>query len=239
VSWCLQPSQLGCLRVRVVHDIRELVHSTRVPGDPSAPALVLRRAIRDQAKVAAQSWHPARTVKRRQLLIDPEILAYCAIMAAIGLVLLALTHRHEIVTAIRVAAPGLLTACLCFGAVAGYAIWYFLSGPRRIPNGIQPPGVIAAFRVDLLRPILRSTPQLTDPSGYLGIPLLIGLVILTVWWRKLGTIRFAVACACAAFLLSLGPHLTVDGHTLGIWLPEALFEHVRSWSTSSRSGSRA
>jgi len=161
-----------------------------------------------------------------QLLIDPEILAYCAIMAAIGLVLLALTHRHEIVTAIRVAAPGLLTACLCFGAVAGYAIWYFLSGPRRIPNGIQPPGVIAAFRVDLLRPILRSTPQLTDPSGYLGIPLLIGLVILTVWWRKLGTIRFAVACACAAFLLSLGPHLTVDGHTLGIWLPEALFEHV-------------
>ena len=35
-----------------------------------------------------------------------------------------------------------------------------------------------------------------------------------------------VAGVGAAFLVSLGPSLTVDGHTLGIWLPEALFEHV-------------
>jgi hypothetical protein len=27
-------------------------------------------------------------------------------------------------------------------------------------------------------------------------------------------------------LISLGPRLTADGHSLGIWLPEALFEHV-------------
>ncbi len=161
-----------------------------------------------------------------QLLIDPEILAYCAIMAAIGLIFLALTHRHEVIAHVRAAVPGLLAACALFGAVAGYPIGYFLAGPRRISRGIQPAGVIAAFRVDLLRPVLRSSPQLTNSSGYLGVPLLIGLVALVVWWRKFAMIRFTSACACAAFVLSLGPRLTVDGRTFGIWLPEALFEHV-------------
>ncbi len=161
-----------------------------------------------------------------QLLIDPEMLMFCGIMAVVGLIFLALTHSHEVVACIRATATGLLCACACFGAVAGYPIWYFLAGPRRIPHGIQPAGTIAGFHVDLLRPVLTSIPHLTDASGYLGAPLLVGLVALAVLWRRLGVIRFAVVCACTAFVLSLGPRLTVDGHSLAIWLPEALFEHV-------------
>jgi len=161
-----------------------------------------------------------------QLLIDPEVLAYCAIMASIGLILLGLTHRHEVLGRARAAAPGLVAACVCFAAIGGYPIAYFLAGPRRIAHAIQPAGEIAAFHVDLLRPVLRSSPELSNSSGYLGVPLLLGLLALVVWWRKLGIVRFAFACACAAYLLSLGPRLTVDGHTLGIWLPEAIFEHV-------------
>ena len=137
-----------------------------------------------------------------QLLIDPEILAYCAIMAALGLVFLAIAHRREVVARVRMATPGLLAACACFALIAGYPIGYFLTGPRRIAGGIQPAGAIAAFHVDLLRPVLRASPQLVNSSGYLGVPLLIGLVALAVWWRKLGIFRFSVACACAAFVLS-------------------------------------
>ncbi len=161
-----------------------------------------------------------------QLLIDPEVLVYCALIAAIGLILLGLTQRHEVPARIRAAAPGLVAACACFAAIGGYPIGYFLAGPRRIAHGIQPAGVIAAFHADLLRPVLRASPQVSDSSGYLGIPLFIGLLALAVLWRRLGIVRFALGCACAAFLVSLGPRLTVDGHTLGIWLPEALFEHV-------------
>ncbi len=161
-----------------------------------------------------------------QFLIDPEVLAYCAVMAAVGLILLALTHRHEVPARVRAAAPGLVAACVCFAALGGYPIGYFLAGPRRIAHAIQPAGAIAAFHVDLLRPVLRSSPHGTNSSGYLGIPLLIGLVALAVLWRRLGIVRFALSCAGVAFLLSLGPRLTVDGHSLGIWLPEALFEHV-------------
>ena len=122
--------------------------------------------------------------------------------------------------------PELLAACICCGVVAGYPIGYFLAGPRRIPRAIQPAQVIGGFRVDLLRPVLSSSTRLTNPSGYLGIPLLIVLVVIAVWWRRVAMVKFAVACACAAFLISLGPHLTVDGHSLGIWLPEAVFEHI-------------
>jgi len=161
-----------------------------------------------------------------QLLIDPEVLAYCAIMAAVGLILLALTRRHEVLARVRATTAGLVAACACFAAIGGYPIGYFLVGPRRIAHAIQPAGVIAAFHVDLLRPVLQSSPHETDSAGYLGIPLLIGLLALAVLWRRLGIMRFACACAGAAFLLSLGPRLTVDGHSLAIWLPEALFEHV-------------
>ena len=161
-----------------------------------------------------------------QLLIDPEVLVDCALMAAIGLILLGLTHRREVLARIRLAAPGLVAAGACFAVIGGYPIGYFLAGPRRIAHGIQPAGVIAAFHGDLLQPVLRSSPHETNSSGYLGIPLFIGLVVLAVLWRRVGILRFALAGAGAAFLVSLGPRLTVDGHTLGIWLPEALFEHI-------------
>ncbi len=41
-----------------------------------------------------------------QLLIDPEVLADCALMAAIGLILLGLTHRHEVPARIPRRHPG-------------------------------------------------------------------------------------------------------------------------------------
>ena len=161
-----------------------------------------------------------------QLLIDPEVLVYCGILSAVGLSFLALTHRHEVVSRLRVAAPGLIGAIGCFGAIAGYPIVYFLAGPRRIPRGIQAPQLTAGFHLDLLRPILPSAARVTNTSGYLGAPLLIGLVVLAVRWRKLGAVQLAAVCACAAFVLSLGPRLTVDGRTYAVWLPAAVFEHV-------------
>jgi len=75
-----------------------------------------------------------------QLLIDPEILAYCAIMAAIGLIFLALAHSHEVAARIRLAAPGLLTACACFARWWPAIRSVLPRWPRRIPHGIQPAG---------------------------------------------------------------------------------------------------
>ena len=58
----------AAVRVRVVHDIRELgPPRPRVHGHSSAPALVPRRAVRDPEKLADQGWHPARAVERRSV----------------------------------------------------------------------------------------------------------------------------------------------------------------------------
>jgi len=75
-----------------------------------------------------------------QLLIDPEILAYCAIMAAIGLIFLAPRAQPRGGCPHPLGGAGLLTACACFAVVAGYPIGYFLAGPRRILTAFSRPG---------------------------------------------------------------------------------------------------
>lgn len=161
-----------------------------------------------------------------QLLIDPEVFLYCCMLAVVGLALIALAHRREVFTHLRVAVPGLLAGLGCFAAVAGYQIGYFLAGPRRIPHGIALAQSTPAFHVDLLRPILSSPAHVTNTSGYLGIGLLVVLVVLAVIWRGVGIIQLASACAFVAYVVSLGPRLTVDGHRLAVWLPAAALEHV-------------
>src|SRR5208282_3996529 len=64
-----------------------------------------------------------------QLLIDVEVLVYCAIVAAIGLIVLALAHRKEVAARVRFAAPGLVGALACFGLIAAYPVGHFLEGP--------------------------------------------------------------------------------------------------------------
>ena len=162
-----------------------------------------------------------------QLLIDPEILAYCAVMAVIGLIFLGCTHRHLVLVVIRAALPGLLTAGASFAAIAGYPIGYFLSGPRHIAHEIQPAGVIAAFRVDLVTPFLRSSPGLTQSIRLPGRspahrPRRTGRVVAQARDHARSQSRARALHSCSL----LGPRLTVDGHTLAVWLPEALFEHV-------------
>ena len=181
-----------------------------------------------------------------QLLIDVEVLLFCAIVAAIGLLVLALAHRRDVVARVRFAAPGLLGALALFAVIAAYPVGYFLEGPGRIPHGIQLAWITAGYHLDLLQPVRRVVPQQIvggplvengrlvkvvhwpwfNTSGYLGIPLLVVIAALAVLWRKLGIIRFSALLALVTFVLSLGPRLTIDGHVYRVWLPEALFERV-------------
>ena len=95
-----------------------------------------------------------------QFLIDAEVLIFCGILAAIGLVFLALAHRRQVVASLRAAAPGLFAAGGCFALVVAYPVAYFLAGPRRIPHGITLAWITAGYRLDLLRPVLISVPQM-------------------------------------------------------------------------------
>jgi hypothetical protein len=62
-----------------------------------------------------------------------------------------------------------------------------------------------------------------EADGYLGLPM-IGVFVLFAWsrWRSGLTARLATIGAAVSFVLALGPHLYVAGHTTHVPLPFAL-----------------
>ncbi len=179
-----------------------------------------------------------------QYLISPEVLAMTAIIAACGLVVLAIFNRGEV----RAVLPGLAVAgayCASLAAVVlAYPIWFSLAGPQHV---IGPPhrlSDLARYPGDLLGPILPTSSQHFGTAAlrlrgnglsggspvenglYLGIPLLAVLATLTWVFRRSRLLLFFGAMAVVSFVLALGPRLTIDGHDTGIRLPFTVLRHV-------------
>ncbi len=177
-----------------------------------------------------------------QWLVNEEVLAASLVMAALGLILVALARRHQVGAHLRRAAPGILAALVVGGAAVAYPLWAMVAGPGHLLGPTQPAAVLNGYRVDLLGPLVAGI-SLTTPlasaqgaspapvsyvldAAYLGAPLLLVVVALALWWRRHAVVRFASAMAVIAFLLALGPRLTVDGHVTALPLPAALFAHL-------------
>jgi hypothetical protein len=63
-------------------------------------------------------------------------------------------------------------------------------------------------------------------SGYIGVPLLIVAGIFAWHSRRSSRTQLAAVLLLGAALLSLGPHLAVNGHLTRIPLPFLLFDHI-------------
>ncbi len=179
-----------------------------------------------------------------QLLISPELLSDGALLAAIGLLVLAAAHPREVRRRLRRARPGIVLAGGVFGLLAAYPVWFILRGPRHIVGPHQPVATLALFHADLLSPIVPTIHQRVAPShladigtrlfagnlgengAYLGLPLILLVVALAIGWRRVGVVRLASLLAIVAITLSLGPRLTVDGHRLPLPLPFAVMTHL-------------
>ncbi len=153
-----------------------------------------------------------------QLLISAELLADSALLGAIGLLALAVTHRSEVGARVRWAMPGIGVAAAVFVVLAAYPTWFFVSGPQHISGPHQPLSVLQLFRTDLLSPILPTIHQQIAPArltrladqffagnpaengAYLGLPLILLVVIFTIVWRRDGVVRFASFMAIVALV---------------------------------------
>ena len=171
-----------------------------------------------------------------QFLTGEEILAYTALVAVLGVILLAALHPAEVASRVPGALAGLAVALGCFLALAAYPMWFQFFGPQRVSGILQPPGVyvndLLGFAVppDLLAlsggPTSAVTSHFTgnvsENDAYLGVPLLALLAAICVlgWRRPL--VRWAVPLAAVAAVLSLGPQLHVGGHVLPVPMPGAL-----------------
>jgi hypothetical protein len=190
-------------------------------------------------------WHPALvgvllgTAGAAQLLTSTEILATTALVAGIGIGLLALLHRSQVESMLPRAALGMQVAVLSFLVLAAYPLKVLAFGPQRVVGTIEPPNVFVAdllsfvtppgYRfpgaIDVLGIVAKFTGNGVETGGaYLGVPGLVVLALaLIIGWRS-EVVRFAGLLSACVMVLALGPTLHVAGHVTELPLPWALVQ---------------
>ncbi len=181
-----------------------------------------------------------------QFLVSPEVLVTTLILCAVGVLVVGIRQVfRDRARFVHQAVPmvlGLGVAALIAGMLLVYPAWFELAGPHHFVGSAQGPH--NAYRADLYDFVVPSPHQWLAPGGlrswgirltrlvgvedgaYLGVP----VILLAAWmaWRSRATARTQVAIVImvTAAVLSLGPHLVVNGHGTGIPLPFLLISHV-------------
>ena len=167
-----------------------------------------------------------------QYYISAEVLATTALIAGIALFFLFFLCVREVPRRAAHAAIGLGVAAVVLGALCAYPTWLVFHGSQHYAGPAQ--GYNNVYNADLLGPVLPTTSELVAPSrlaavgsslvgnnpqengSYLGIPLiLIALYLTARYWRRLWPLYLALL-AVVTFVLSLGPLLIVDGHSISL-----------------------
>ena len=167
-----------------------------------------------------------------QFLISAEIFVMCIVLLAVVLGSLALLHPAQAVHQFQRIFKPLAAAAILTGLIIAIPVWMVVFGPRHFSGPGHP--VPSIYHTDLLSflhpgwfqryPLGISPLNLVGPTentGYIGVPLLIVAVVLA--WRSRRAVRTQVALLLTgwAYLLSLGNHLSVEGHLTRIPLPFA------------------
>jgi hypothetical protein len=158
-----------------------------------------------------------------QLLTGEELLAMTLMVAAIGVALLALLHRDEVRSRLAASARAAGAALLTFAVIAGYPLGFQFFGPQRVYGDVQQPDVYVSDLVAFAVPsrFIHLTGNTTENGAYLGVPLLALFVAGAIAGRQRTWVRWTAAISVIVAVLSLGPHLHVDGQVTPIPLPWA------------------
>lgn len=180
-----------------------------------------------------------------QFFVSTELLLTALVVSGIA-VLLSLLASASARRGIRSSTRAAVLAGGASALVLAYPIWFILRGPGSIRGPVQL--VAQAYRTDLLALIIPPDGLALAPSSltrltkgfstlpgenvaYLGVPLVVALVAITIWRRRERSVLVAAGMVAATFVLGLGGSLTVTGPPqLGpsgrasglLWLPEAL-----------------
>ena len=163
-----------------------------------------------------------------QLLTGEELLAMTLLIAAIGVALLALLHRDEVAPSLPYVAKATATALGVFAVLAAYPLGFQFLGPQRVSGSLQPPDVYVSDLLAFVVPsnFIHFTGNNTENGAYVGLPLLVlfgaGLVI---GWSK-PAIRWLGLMTLIVAVLSLGPHLHVNGNMTPLPLPWAAISQL-------------
>ena len=158
-----------------------------------------------------------------QILTGEELLAMTLLVAAIGVVVLALLHRDQVAPRLPIAAKAAGAAIVSFGLIAGYPLAFQFFGPQVVSGDVQKPDAYVSDLLAFVVPsnLIHFTGNTTENGAYIGLPLLVLLIAGLVIGRKQGWVQWTGWMTGIVALLSLGPHLHVDGNVTPVWLPWA------------------
>jgi hypothetical protein len=158
-----------------------------------------------------------------QLLTGEEVLAVTGLIAAVGVALLAVQRREEVRSSVPYVAKAAAASLVVFAALAAYPLGFQFFGPQRVFGNVQGPDVYVSDLLAFFLPsnLIHFTGNVAENDAYLGIPLFALFAGgLASGWRT-PRIRWIGLVAIVAALLSLGPHLHVNGNVTSIPLPWA------------------
>ena len=186
-----------------------------------------------------QEWRPARTgvflgaACGVQYLISSEVLAMTLVMGGLASAVYLISQRKDLAPRLKYMRTAVGWSVLVGAVLLVYPVYFTLFGTGHINGVPQGPADLAFYHGDLLGPIVPSGQWLATPhlrtvsllrltwsaSMYVGFPLLVALIVIVVWLRKLQTVLFLGFMTAVALVLSLGSTLYVDGHDTQIPLP--------------------
>ena len=158
-----------------------------------------------------------------QLLTGEELLAVTLVIVALGAALLVLLHRDQLRAGMPYAVKAAGVALAVFAVLAAYPLGFQFLGPQRVFGGVQGPDVYVSDLLAFFLPsnLIHFTGNSTENDAYVGLPLLALFAAgLALGWRA-PAIRWVGLTALIVAVLSLGPHLHVDGFTTPLLLPWA------------------
>jgi hypothetical protein len=158
-----------------------------------------------------------------QLLTGEELLATTMLIALIGVVLLALLHRDQVSATLPHAVRAAGAALAAFAILAGYPLAFQFFGPQRVYGDVQQPDVYVSDLLAFVAPsnLIHFTGNIAENDAYIGVPLLILFAAGVVLGWGGAWIRWSGLMTPVVALLSLGPHLHVNGTVTPVWLPWA------------------
>jgi hypothetical protein len=167
-----------------------------------------------------------------QLLTGEEVLAATALVALLGVLMLAFVQRRSIAQRLPYAARAVGAAVVSFLVLAVYPLAVQFFGPQRVYGDVQRPDVYVSDLLAFIVPnhvLLHSsatteivshfTGNSTEDNAYVGLPLMVlfGLGLVAGWRRP--SIRWAGLLTIVIVVLSMGPHLHIYGQTTPVLLP--------------------
>jgi hypothetical protein len=158
-----------------------------------------------------------------QLLTGEELLAETLVVAVFGVAILALLHRDQLRESLPYVAKATGAALVMFAVLAAYPLGFQFFGPQRVSGNVQAPDVYVSDLLAFFLPssLIHFTGNVTENDAYVGLPLLALFAAGLVMGWRVPRIRWIGLTALVVVVLSLGPHLHVNGNVTPIVLPWA------------------